>query len=403
MALGKLNDPVFGTTTADMYFNLSSSVYGSSPFGNKDSVLGIDSVVLQLAYAGAYGDTTGASSVNVEVAQINKGNDFTDTMLYRYDHPGFSTGPAISSTSFTVPQFKDTITLIRKSDTTRVANVLRVRLNNSLGQELSQIDTAGNGGYKNDSLFRTVFRGLAVRTTSVSGAGTLAYFNLISTGTALTVYYRSTKNGVKDTSSAVFQHAKYSQANSIRRTPGGEYLANINAINPQQLYIQSSPQGSYVGIGVPQLNTFPNKVIHRAELIAYKLPSSLETTFASPQRLLLDHKGASDTAFLFDNDIQPNPDGSINLASFGGHLRSDNSYRFNITRYVQGIVTRKERNDTLRLYAPFRSVLFSRAIGNRFVSVPNMTNIAYGRVVLAGTTHPDPALRLRLRIVYSNL
>ena len=46
MALGRVNDPAFGSTNADIYFNLSSSVYGSSPF--KDTLEGIDSVVLSV-------------------------------------------------------------------------------------------------------------------------------------------------------------------------------------------------------------------------------------------------------------------------------------------------------------------------------------------------------------------
>ncbi|NTS42233.1 DUF4270 family protein [Flavisolibacter sp. BT320] len=403
LALGKINDPVFGTTTADMYFNLSSTVYNASPFYNKDSVLGIDSVFLTLAYAGSYGDTaTGSSRVNVEVSEIMKDNGFTDTTLYRFDHPGFTTGPALGTASFTPSQFKDTITLIQKKDTTKLVNVLRIKLANSLGQRLSQFDTTGNGGYKSDSLFRTMFRGLALKTTDVSGQGLLSYFSANNTTSALTVYYRFSKDGVKDTASAVFKHVNYSQANSIRRTESGEYTANLSKPNPQQLYIQSSPLGSYASISIPGLSAFPNKIIHRAELIAYKVPSASDNIFTVPGRLLLDHKGTTDTAFLFHDDIQIDASGSLNLSQFGGSLRSDNSYRFNLTRYVQGLVTRKERNDTMRLYGPLRSTLFAKNLG-QYVSVTNLSNIASGRVVIAGPSHPSPERRLRMRIIYSNL
>lgn len=402
MALGRTNDPVFGTTNADMYFNLSSNLYGSSPFLHKDSVLGIDSVVLSLAYTGAYGDSTLGSRLTVDVSEINKNNGFVDTTFYRYDQPGFTTGPSQGSKSFSVRELKDTVTVIRKKDTSKVVNVLRIRLNNSLGQRLSQFDTAGNGPYKSDSLFRDAFRGLAVKTTGVSGPGALAYFNLFNRNTGLIVYYRLTRNGVKDTTSAVFNHMRYSQANSITRTPGGEYLANLNANSPQQLYIQSAPNGSYAGIFVPGFATFPNKTIHRAELIAYKVPSASESIFTPPSRLLIDHKGPTDSAYLFDTDIQPDFNGNPNLLAFGGNLRADNSYRFNITRYVQGLVTRKERNDTIRLYAPLRSDLYSN-FQRQYITIPNLQNIASGRVVLAGANHPNPAMRLRLRIIYSNL
>jgi hypothetical protein len=310
----------------------------------------------------------------------------------------------LGSASFTPSQFKDTITLIRSDDTSKLVNVLRINLSNSLGQRLTQFDTtsSSNGGYKTDSIFRTLFRGLAVKTSDVSGQGVLSYFNVASENSSLTVYFRNKRDGKTDTSSAVFQHSSYSQANSITRTAGGDYLANLGQASPQQLYIQSAPTGSYAAIAIPGLTGFPNKIIHRAELIAVKLSSPLDNIFTVPNRLMLDHKGASDTAYIFENDIQFDASGSLNFSLFGGTLRNDNSYRFNITRYVQSIVTRNERNDTIRLYAPLRSRLYAKAAG-RFVTATNLSNIAYGRVVLASGNHPDPAMRLRLRIIYSNL
>lgn len=402
MALGKLNDPVFGTTTADMYFNLSSAVYGSSPFYNRDSVKFIDSVVLQLAYVGAYGDTSSGSRLNVGVSQILGDNGFVDTLAYRYDQDGFTTGPELGTSYFTIKQLTDTQTLVRRKDTTKVVNVLRILLKNSLGDQLRNFDTSATGAYRSDSLFRSAFRGLAVKTNSVSGLGTLAYFNLTNPNTVLTVYFRVERKGVIDTTSAVFRHSTWSQANSIKRTPGGEYLANLNVQSPQQLYIQSAPQGSYAGLFIPGLTSFPNKIIHRAELIAFREPSTLDNIFTPPNRLFVDHKGSADSAFLFENDIQATGDGSFNLGLFGGNLRKDNSYRFNITRYVQGIVTNRLRNDSLRLYAPLRALLYSNQYRQE-VTIPVLSVIANGRVVLAGANHPNQARRLRLRVVYSNL
>lgn len=424
MALGKLNDPVFGSTTADMYFNLSSGAtgtsYGSYPFGaHRDSILQIDSVVLSLSYQGAYGDTLN-SQLSVQVYEIAKDNGFNDTTLYRFSNPGFTTtGPVLGSrTNFSLTTLDDSIPVRRVGDTTtKVANVLRIQLNNSLAQKLMAFDTTSDpatGGYKNDSAFRKLFRGLAIKTTSTTGLGALAYFNLYDLAkTRLIVYYKqkTTSGTIDSAASAVFTHASYSQANSIVRNPAGEYLVNTNNPLAQNLYLQSSPSGSYIGIEIPGLENFPNKVIHRAELIANKVPSAADNFFTVPNLLFLDRKSPDavttviDTAYFFEKDITTSLDGNFDYASFGGAIRSDNSYRFNITRYVQGIVTRKERNDSLRLYAPLRAYVFepnSKALLNYpFNNV--LDNIAKGRVVLGGTAHPDPAKRLRLRIVYSNL
>lgn len=411
MALGRINDPVFGTTNADMYFNLSSTVYGTSPF--RDTVEAIDSVVLSLAYRGGYGDTSSiANQISVQVSEINKDNGvngFKDTTIYRFDHPGFSTGLPLGNKTFSIPQFKDSIRVGFKRDTGRVANVLRIKLDTLFGKKLASFDTTANGGFRNDSLFRDKFRGLAVKTVNASSPGTLAYFNVNDiANTVLLVYYRNRKGSVRDTAVAAFVHNVYSQANSIRRTAGGEYLAKIGQANAEKLYIQSSPSGSYVGMKIPELTGFPNKVIHRAELIAYKVSpdnAGFDNIFTPPNRLILDHKGennSKDSAYIFENDIQPGFDGSLNFAAFGGNLRSDQSYRFNITRYVQGIVTRGERNDSLRLFAPLRTLMYAKNL-RQLISVPNLDAIARGRVVIANNNFPDQTKRLRLRIIYSNL
>lgn len=412
MALGKISDPVFGTSTADIYFNLSSGssgqTYGTYPFGaHKDSVLGIDSVVLSLSYQGAYGDTAN-SQLSVQVTEISPSGTFKDDSVYTFFTPGFATtGSVLGTKTFAVNKLRDSVPVLRKGDTTKVANVLRIPLQNSIGQKLASFDTTN--GYRNDSLFRSLFRGLAVKTTAATGFGAFAYINAYDANkTRLIVYYRVKRTGgvIDSAASVVFTHARYGQANSIVRSAGGEYLAGLNNPSSQNLYVQSSPSGSYVGIKVPGLENFPNKVIHRAELIAYAIPSAADNFFTYPNVLFLDHKSpTADSAYLFERDVPTSSDGTLDYASFGGAISRDKSYRFNITRYVQGIVTRKERNDSLRLYAPFRHDVYE-ITSRQMLPYPYsnvLSNIAKGRVVLAGPGHPDQSKALRLRIVYSNL
>lgn len=422
MALGKINDPVFGTATADMYFNLSSGAsgtsYGAYPFGaNKDSVQGIDSVILSLSYQGAYGDTLG-SNVTVRVSEITPSNNWNDTLLYRFTTDGFATGSVLGTKSFSIPSLRDSISVLRKGDsTTKVANVLRIPLDKSLAVKLMSFDTSSanplTGGYANDSAFRKLFRGLAVKTTTASGMGAFAYFNLYDlTKTQLIVYYRqkTTSNTVDSAASAVFVHSVYGQANSIIRNPGGEYLANTDKPAAQNFYLQSSPSGSYVSIKIPDFEKFPNKVIHRAELIANQVADPYSSYFTVPNLLFLDHKGpyggtATDTAYFFEKDIPTTTGGGFDYASFGGTVKSDNAYHFNITRYLQGLVTLKDRNDSLRLYAPIRAYDFEPSTKLLLAYPYNniLDNAAKGRVVLAGPRYADSTKRLRLRIIYSNL
>lgn len=416
VALGALNDPEFGRTETDIHFRISSPVYGSYPFivsrdsANDPNKLIIDSVVLSLAYQGAYGDTNSLQTVRVyEIAPAAK---FNDTTLYTFtdnDPQNFPTLSELGNKTFFISDLNDSVPFIRRRDTTKTVNTLRIKFNQSqaeiLGRRFANFDTitgGSNSGFQTDTIFEKLFKGLAVKADAVPGNGGLAYFSLGSASTKMTIYFQAKKNGVWDTASLDFIHNTNGQANIIRRTPAngyGTYLANGAS---DKIFLQSAP-GSYVAIKIPALDTFPNKVIHRAELIATQIDlTAIDNIFYPPSRLILDRINQTrDTVFILQNDLTPNFDGSTNFDVFGGNYRNG-GYVFNISRHVQGIITRREPNDTLRMYAPLRTLLFASNLRSR-ITVPVINRLAEGRVVLGGGAFSDPSKRLRLRIIYSNL
>jgi hypothetical protein len=418
LALGDVNDPEFGNVHANLAFAVTPTILGSYPFVNRDSVT-IDSVILSLSYRGAWGDTVGNGIQTLRVYEVAQNSGFRDDTTYKYAdptsdfaaNPGGTTGSELGSKTFAIKNLKDSVTIIRRRDTSKVANVVRIPLSNSLGERFKQYDTtsqANSGGYHLDStggsIFRKLFRGLAIKADNSGNA--LSYFSLSDvTKTRLIVYFRVVKNGVVDTTSLAFTHVSNGRANYIKQTAGNQWASYLNNGNnsDDKLYLQVAPSGSYASVLIPGLSTLQNSVIHRAELIANVLPSSQNTIFAPPAFLFLDrtNKSPVDTAFLFDNDITINGDLSWNLGNFGGSLNND-AYKFNITRYVQGIVTRGNSNDTLRLYAPHRPIVYSTVLGGK-VQGPVFNRIGTGRVVLGGGTFTDPSKQLRLRVVYSKL
>jgi hypothetical protein len=408
VALGDIIDPEFGHVHANFCVNFGAPSYGSYPFlPKKDTIHTIDSVVLSLAYAGAYGDTlsNGIQTVNVyEIPFTGINTSLRSDTVYRYNDPSSDfTGAQLGSATFTISKLKDSFSIINPGDTFKVANVVRIKLDPSLGTKLAQLDTASGGGYHSDSLFRTFFNGLAVKANNSGNA--LAYFNLTDTSTKLMVYYKYKLNGKDTTAIVQYTHRTNGQSNYVNVQPGSNWASSLNNATADKIYIQSSPSGSYASIVIPGLDTLSNKVIHRAEIIATKVSSAGDNIFTTPHRLLLDRyrTGAKDSSYLFEKDLLLGSDGSVGYSSFGGTI-NNNTYRFNITRYVQGVVTRKQRNDTLRLWAPLEAYEFSAALGGYLANpLPVNTRIAEGRVVLAGGTYPDPNTRLRLRIVYSNL
>ena len=402
VTLGDINDPEFGHTHANVDFNITPTVLGSYPFLNKDSV-NIDSVVLSLSYQGAFGDTMNNGIQTLRVYEISKMAGFSDTVKYKFSDPNSdfaTTGSELGSATYAVKDLQDTITLTRGADTSHVNGVVRFRLDNSLGTRFAQYDTSV--AYKSDSLFRTLFPGFAIKADATGNA--LSYFNLSDISkTKLTVYFRVTANGKQDTTSLDFYHSVNGQSNFVDRQNGGNYLAYLNSGAGDKVYLQSTP-GSYVTIKIPALDTFSNKVIHRAEIVATKIPSAADDIFTPPSRLILDrrNKSAPDSFFVLQNDLVADASGGLSFAAFGGTLLSDNTYRFNISRYVQSIVTRHEPNDTLRIYAPLRTKLYNSNLKITFI-VPVNSAIAKGRVVLGGGTYADSTTGLRLRIIYSNL
>jgi Domain of unknown function (DUF4270) len=413
LALGHISsDPEFGGTHADAYFNIVPANTFFNPFTDKDSVVAIDSVVLSLSYQGSFGDTNSVQTVRVfEIAQSS---DFNDTTIYKYSHPVFTTtGPQLGAKTFQINKLKDSILHIRKKDTTKLANVIRIPLINQLGDRFKLYDTTktANGGFRNDSIFKKLFKGLAIVADPSGNA--LTYFSPTDNAKSkLTIYFRVKRPAnVIDTTSTDFYHLADGQANLVRRTPGGGWNAYLNngIPNDDKIYLQSTP-GSYAELKIPGLSTFNNAVIHRAEIIANPLRNASEGTFPQPIALYLDKiNNANDTALSFDNDMSLSWNGDIrnpfafDLGRFGGLLQTDSTYHFNISRYIQSLVTNKSTNYTMRLYSPVRAFVYSpvyKAKNLLYVA----DRVADGRVILAGGSYAAaPAKRLRLRIVYSKL
>ena len=87
--------------------------------------------------------------------------------------------------------------------------------------------------------------------------------------------------------------------------------------------------------------------------------------------------------------------------------------RFNISRYLQGILTRQEPMYDLRLSAPF-SMYYRECVNTYAISYPaqvfplqfrgsSVVKVASGRVRVAGGNHPNPNYRMQLRVIYSRL
>jgi hypothetical protein len=397
------NDPEFGKTTAVTYSSFTPTNYGVHPFTKRDSVT-IDSVVLSLGYSSTFGDSNAIQQF--EVRQINTSIKSFKDSLYFLNAPDFDVYPQlIGNATVNYKSLNDTVVYKNGKDTIITGRELRMKLDTSWARQFVNFDTTN--AYKNDTVFKQNFAGFEIKASDASASkNAIAYFNLSDNDrTRITFYCRVRNSGKTDTIAPFFTYTNDPHANIIHRTPANGYLANVNnsTENDEKLYIQSTP-GSYATVKIPQLDTFANSVIHRAELIMEKYPS-VDESYRIPQYLFVNALSPSlDSAFTIRNDfVITNTAPGYDLNILGGTFRN-NQFVVNLTRYVQSIVTKKFRNFTLQVYAPFTTQPYympatSDEAGNKIGIIIDRP-VAAGRVVLYGGGSTDPK-RMRLRIIYS--
>jgi hypothetical protein len=400
------NDPQFGTTNASIYLELKPPFYKYT-FENVEDSLQLDSVVLCMKYINTWGDTNAVQQVNVyQVTQTLRNDTSYGT------NTNVSYGQLLGTKTFAPKELNDSIFPYGQ----KLANQLRIRLNDELGNLFLAQDTAAGEPYNNDSLFRAFFKGFAV-VPEVSGAGAnanaLNYFSIGDTSTHLRIYYKYTKNGVTDTAARNFtfdNNTRSGHVNKIERNYSGSEFAQFIPGNPagdSLVFIQAAP-GSYAKINIPELLAFKalkgNVMVHLAELNMSQIPegpASLNNILTPPTTLYLDYQDTTQKKQLpFVNDAFIT--GTYSPLLFGGTNKPQTvngslnaEYKFFITRHVQGIITRNNPNFPLYLYAPFNA-----RYPTLFIAF-GVNNLANGRVKLGGGS--NATRKMKLRLVYSKI
>ncbi len=428
--LGSINnDPLFGTTNADVYFQVRPNYFPYSLGSSGDTLngfgAGLDSVVLCLSYKGMYGDTT--IPQHFSVYELNPGtSNFVDSSYLLNFQPDITPTHLLGQTTVTGAGMWKYTYLKNHKDS--VSNQIRIRLDNIFGSDIYNSDSAKsalNNAFYSDSTFKLFHKGFAVIADKGMGGNGLFYVNLSDADTRLEIHYRKRNRGVVDTTYVTFPviynasaGASGAHANYVVRDRSGSEMTG--SPQPNNLYLQSTP-GTYINMSIPSLGTFPNSIIHRAEIIVEQVPSSipgLDAILTPPGYLYLDLKDTTTTEKFkpIYYDLSPydyyEPDNSVPVAFlpangisygyFGGTARKKTDafgntityYNFNVSRYVQNLVTRRWPNYTIRLYAPFQLKYYGYTYSYN-------SNLCYGRIRIGDGNNPD--YKLRMRIVYSKL
>ena len=408
-ALGVIaNDPLFGSTAANVYFEFKPQTYPFNfPVADANSIQ-IDSAIMVLNYSHSFGDTNRLQKVNVYQLSdtFNVSENYTACRVL-----GFDNSILLGEKSFAPWHLKDSVHAYNEE----AANQLRIPLSLSFAQKF--IDDSAQI-FRSDNDFVSYFKGFAVVPDLLTGGEALNYFDL--TKSRLSFYIRYKNSSTVDTTVINFALSGYSGlSNSIVRNYGSSEISN-HLSHPENgdslLFIQASP-GTFALLNVPSLTGLSNRVINRAEIIVDQVysPNTLDDIFPAPVNLYVEIKDPS----INNGQYIPIPcDFSSNELNTGFQYlggqrafttnssgQSIAEYHLNITRYVQSIVTKGKQNLTLKLSAPDYVTNTSSYVDwcgqgiGPFSVMRN--NTAEGRVVLNGTN--STPTRVRLHVVYSKL
>lgn len=428
--LGSINnDPIFGKTTANMYLEFKPVFFPYYFGSSKDTInpvwnseTGFDSLVLCLSYKGFYGDSTIPQHLKVYELAANTSN-FKFDSIYQINYQPDQVPTNLIGEDTITPTRLASYVHLRNGDS--VNYQVRIPLSQAfLNKILLNSDSSSGKPFNSDSLFKSTFKGFAIEADQGSGSlkpNGLFYISLTDAKTRLEVHYRKKNITPIDTSFSAFAVVsttstvvtKSATADYINRDrTGSQYL------NPSsgELFIQSTP-GTYATLQIPRLSLLDNRIVHRAELIIEQIPP-MTPLLPVPSYLYLD---AIDTGTTWKYkplpyDLSPNvyynphtnvqpfyPTNGIDHTYFGGTPLTKIDpltgqliyyYIFNISRYVQNIVTKHEVNYGLRLTAPYDLYYYG-------YSLPFSNRLASGGIKVGNGNNPN--YKLRLRIVYSKI
>lgn len=335
MLVGSMTDPTFGTTVAGFYtqFRLSTSghSFGVNPIA--------DSLVLQLAYSGAYGDTLTQQTFRV--------HELLEDIIV--DSSYFSTSSKQTSitdyANFSFqPRPKSLFTL--GIDTT-LPPMIRLRLNDVSNELMNKLIHADSTDLDSNVSLQKFFKGLYVVADPVASGGAISYFSLTGTNSYLRIYY---KNDESDSLSYTFyvtsndEHFNvYNHNNYQNASP--EFVNQVvnkdTLLGAKTLYMQAMG-GVKTRIRFPNIIDYPDFigkkiVINEAKLFLTGVEKP--TIYTPPAQLALVSDDGDGTYTVLDDQLE-------GATYFGGTYKSSvNEYQFRLTRYIQDMLLNGKGRD----------------------------------------------------------
>lgn len=371
--LGTYLDPQFGLVDAGLVaqLRLPSNNIG---VGINPVDLEADSLVLTLAYDGA---NFGYGNLDAQVFQAFELDEALslDTFYYVYSRPAITGEDLVQNRGGRIKPMPGVPVTI---DGVTQPPQLRIRLSNGLAQRL--LAQFGQTAFSSNDAFLAFFKGLYVKVDPeglLPNQGGVFIFDLLSTASKATLYYRNTAgSNTQERVDFVINSncVRYTtvQHDLALATDPSLTTALADTINPSATVHVQALGGLRTAVRLPGIEALAagNRILSKAELIV-PVSGSTYPAYTPPAQIILFRKNASGTDVFL-------PDQLNGIGAIDGRYRIDErGYRFNITRYVQGVLTGEYPN-------------------TGFTMVVSGSGVSANRAVLAGPAAMGSPMRLRL-------
>lgn len=368
--LGRLQDPVFGETTSDVYMNIGLSSIPDFTGAR------LDSMVLAIEYdtTGFYGNKL--ASYNIEVYELEEKIE-GDTILANRT---FAVKPGlIGSRYFNQIDPRDSIQIESHIDSSKIIKLkpqLRIPIDQEYAKNFFDQDSVTFSTVEN---FEAFFKGLYIKAvTEDNGMIGLNLSNSanvagITNGTnSLSVYFNAKNNLNEDVkylykfaiSPVTYSQFQHDYSGSIVEP----YIDNAGFNNNDYAFYQGL-SGIETEFSFPSIRNFENTIINNAELIYY-------STQLTPVDASLNYDPISVATVTYETEegerlltsdasigLSPGPYSSI-LGGVPLELDGTEIYKhsINLTNHFSNIINNPELSTTVKVTALLRSETSARTI-----------------------------------------
>jgi hypothetical protein len=205
----------------------------------------------------------------------------------------------------------------------------------------------------------------------------ILYFDLLDVQSRMTLYYRVVRPGEEDTLSFDFvineNCARYTHCDHQPQLAPDPYLDDQlqdSTLGQTRVFAQSLG-GTRAKVHFPAIDRYPEagfEALAKAELVV-PIAGGFYPFYQPPTQLFVFRKGSLGQDLFLPDQL---------LGAVGGFYDMDaREYRFNITRWMQGVLNGTYANTGLSL-------------------VPSSNGVSANRVVLAGPAHEEAPMKLNL-------